>query len=128
MTDISPEEKTGMIASMNAALEKGIEPPLWKTETHRSPVEMVFPDGRRVFMEYDVSSYDDWRDTSIGRINFGKIKISPYRHVVEYPDGRQQPTTPEVQTAIEIARYGEAQSTGGPREFLRSIGRLFGLG
>jgi len=114
------------IAVMNAALDKGITPERWTTKSHRSPIEVVFPDGRRVVSLYDIRSYDDWWDVKgIGRCNFGKSMICNRRTIVEYPEGRQQETTLEVQGAIEIAKdRREREKSKGLLE--RLARRIFG--
>lgn len=87
---------------MDGIVEKG-----WKTRTERGPVEMVFTDGRRLVTETEISSYDDWWETPIGRMNFGRVHIGPVRHFVEYSDGRRGMTIPETLIATEAARMSE---------------------
>lgn len=43
------------------------------TRVERGPIEVVFENGDRMVTETTVTSYDDWRDTVIGPVNFGVV-------------------------------------------------------
>lgn len=113
------------ISRMARSLEGGIAPERWKAETHRSPIEVIFPDGRKVVSLWDSRSYDDWWETPLGRINFGKYFICNRRTIVEYPDGRKERTALEAQGMIEIAR--DRQEREKSRGLLERLARkIFG--
>lgn len=79
-------------------------------KTHRGICDIVCADGRRLVSYQEVTSYDDWRETPIGPMNFGRIHMGPWRYVIEHPDGRQQPTTQEAFIAMETMRKPEPVS------------------
>jgi hypothetical protein len=45
------------------------------SEIRRGPLVAVYPNGRRFTEERLVITVDDWRDTIIGRVNFGHVQI-----------------------------------------------------
>lgn len=65
-----------------------------KTRVETGPCVLVAPDGRSLVSETTITSYDDWWETPIGRMNFGRVHISRPVHYMVYADGRKEPTTP----------------------------------
>jgi len=54
------------------------------TTTERGLFSMV-NDGTTYHMEHEVTSFDDWRDTPFGLVNFGKVVWGPWRTVRSVP-------------------------------------------
>lgn len=67
---------------------KGFDLPKIQTKTWRNPIVLIFEDGSRRVSETTITSYDDWWDTPLGRINFGRAYMHA-RHFIERPAPEQ---------------------------------------
>lgn len=57
-----------------------------RTEESVGPVRMQYPDGSTVTMKRTNTIIEDWRDTVLGRINFGCVVLGPWRYIREKAD------------------------------------------
>ena len=52
-------------------------------ETQRDLISLVMPDGEVLATERTITHIDDWRETALGPVNFGRVIIGPSRRVRE---------------------------------------------
>jgi len=48
-----------------------------RREIKRGPCELVMPSGERYALEREWHTVDDWRNTALGPVNFGKVTLGP---------------------------------------------------
>ena len=52
-----------------------------RREIVRGPCDLVMPSGERYTTEREVHTVDDWCNTAIGPVNFGKVTLGPQKLV-----------------------------------------------
>lgn len=62
------------------------EAPKVTCETWQGKWVPVYPNGRRVFMEREVIRVTDIRQTPLGPIDFGHVRLMPVREVIVEPE------------------------------------------
>lgn len=61
-----------------------------RVETTIGPAELHLDDGRVLFTKTRTIHRDDWRDTPVGRCNFGSVQIGPVEDWVREADGTER--------------------------------------